>query len=94
MSIIAFPKGILGAFLMNEFPYNTSVSAPRNPKIIPIILSEVIFSFKKTAESNNTMMGIMVMITELLMGVERLSPLIKNTMFKHIPKAVAARILK
>ena len=94
MSIIAFPKGILGAFFVKALPYNTRVKAPPKPKIIPMNFNEVIFSFKNSQESNITMIGIMVMITELLIGVERLNPRIKKTIFKHIPKAVAAKILR
>ena len=32
-NIMAFPRGIFGAFLMNAFPYKTKVKAPAKPKL-------------------------------------------------------------
>ncbi len=53
---------------------------------MPKLFTKVILSFKIKAESNNSKTGEIVIITELLMGVERLNPLKKASIFKAIPK--------
>lgn len=80
------PSGILGAFGCAFNPKRIKTKAPPRPKNIPRLFIQVIRSRKINADSTKSKTGESVIITELLMGVERLNPLKKASIFKTIPK--------
>ena len=88
----AFPKGILGASRRISFPKTIKTKAPIKPNITPTILGSNSRSFMRIAENTNTNMGVMVMSTALLMGVESSIPLKKQSMFITIPKSAQSSI--
>jgi len=83
--IIALPSGILGASTSCCTPNIIKASPPKRPMTAPKHLSQVTFSLIKSADSTNTKMGVMVTITELLIGVVKLKPLKKNNILRAIP---------
>ena len=64
-----FPKGIFGALFCFFIPKNIKANAPKSPNPIPTYLRQVIFSFKKTADSISNITGTSVITTELFIGV-------------------------
>lgn len=81
-----FPRVTLGAFCCIFSLKRIRPKAPANPSNIPKLLIHVIRSFIKIADRINTKIGVMVAITELLMGVERLNPLKNINILITIPK--------
>jgi len=93
MRINAFPKGIFGAIPVELVLNRINIKAPTKPSIAPDALRKVIFSRINIAESIKTKIGEMVTITEELIGVDKLKPLKKKSIFTTIPKMVHANIL-
>jgi len=81
---------MFGAFGCSFSPKRIKTKAPAKPKNIPRLFTQVILSLKIKAESTKSKTGERVIITELLMGVERLSPLKKASIFRTIPKKAQA----
>lgn len=81
---------MFGALACSLIPKRIKTKAPLRPKKIPRLFTQVIRSRKIKAESINNNNGESVIITELLMGVERLNPLKKASIFKAIPKNAQA----
>ena len=77
---------MFGAFNPVFDVYKTRISAPTNPNKIPADLISLIFSFNKMAEKIKTMIGEIVIITELFTGVDNSRPLKKASIFITIPK--------
>ena len=75
--------GALGCVLA---PNKIRISAPMRPNPIPIDFNHVIFSFIKIADITSNKTGTNVITTELLMGVERLSPLKNINILRVMPK--------
>ena len=77
---------MLGALGCSFKPKSIKTNAPPSPKKIPRLFIQVIRSLKIKAESTNSKTGESVIITELFIGVERLNPLKKASIFRAIPK--------
>ena len=82
----------LGA-LPTLFPYKMSSKVPANPNIIPKAFHFRIFSFMIIAESTSTIMGVVTIITEAIIGEVRLNPSKKVSILKATPKKAEAIIL-
>ena len=83
------PKGILGAFGGACWLNKIRDNAPKNPSRTPTTRYRAICSLSSMAENKNTIMGVVVIITVLLMGVEYSSPLKKASILMPIPKNAA-----
>lgn len=70
----------------DSFPLKTKSAAPVSPNTIPVVLSHVIFSLIIRNEDIKTIIGIMVMIREALIGVEMAKPLKNINWLMAIPK--------
>ena len=81
---------MFGAFGCSFNPKRIKTNAPAKPKNIPRLLTQVIRSLKIKAERTRSKTGESVIITELLIGVDRLNPLKKASIFKTIPKKAQA----
>lgn len=88
----AFPKGMLGASYLTSLLNSIKANAPENPKPMPKYLISVIFSLIKNADIKNTKIGEIVIIIELLIGVERLNPLKNMSILMTIPKIAHKKI--
>jgi len=91
--IKALPKGIFGASAVELVLKKISINAPASPSTAPEAFKNVIFSRMRIAESTNTKIGEMVTITDELIGVDKLRPLKKLSMFIDMPNTAQAIIL-
>jgi hypothetical protein len=83
IALVAFPT---------DLPYNIKKPVPNSPKTIPTIFRALIGSFIMKADSSNTIMGVVTMITAAEIGEVKLNPLKNVSIFKATPKKAAATI--
>jgi len=93
MKMRRFPKGRLSPTRV-DVPKAVSKIPPQKPKMTPKILSFVMFSFKKNEDRIRMIMGVMVTITEALIGVVNSKPFKNKSMLITTPKMAATKNFK
>ncbi|MCY1228573.1 hypothetical protein D9M72_408970 [compost metagenome] len=75
------------------FPYKISKTVPANPNTIPKAFHLRIFSFMMMADNTKTIIGVVTMITEAIIGEVRLNPSKNVSILRATPKKAEAIIL-
>lgn len=93
IKIKVLPSGIFGAVALDILLNMIRIKAPIKPRTAPEIFKKVIFSRMSIADKINTRIGVIVEITDELIGVVKLKPLKEKSIFITIPNSVHASIL-
>ena len=87
------PRGIFLPTELFESAFKIKIVAPIKPRKIPVVLEKLSFFLNKKKDKITTKIGVIIINIELLIGVEKSSPVMKAAMLKPIPKRPHFRIV-